>query len=229
MKFFTFPDFNQQGSGQVPAGDFVACGIAASSDVDVCRVGSHMLGTRSLVQLRGGETIEAVRGFRTGELQAVDAATIRGALVLMCFERCDVPFCPGPRAPSIESKIVIGGTDDYNITRLTIRLPFSGRTQAVFTLNHEGGSPMTATVRGVKYASRELIKKIAIEADPVYSEVVEALTFPAGLDGKNVGAQFYIGGTGDNQEAFDELELWIQAADDSGDVYIEGEASGERG
>jgi len=229
MKFYTFPNFNEIGSAQVPFGDFVACGIASSSDVDVLRVGGQMLGTRSLVQLRGGDTLEAVRGFRTGELQAVDAKTIRGALVLMCFERCDVPFCPGPRAPAIESAIVIGGTDDYNVARLVLRLPFAGRAQAVFILNHEGSSAMTATVRGVRYASRAQIQKIAIEADPVYSQTVEALTFPAGLDGKPVGAQFYVGGMGDNQESFDELELWIQAADDSGDVFIEGEASGERG
>lgn len=245
MQFHIATDFNRVGIGVLPPGKFVAVGIAPASEVDICRVGALTLSPCSLVPFN--TNIKPMRGFRTGidSLTTDPYVSNNDMLVLVLYEACDFVVPPGPRAPVLREAIIRISDGYATAPRLALRLPFAGRTQAVVAVRRENGSVtgVTATVRGVRYLTpAQYNAKILVanppndDQEPFFAEQVETIVYTTStvdqVGGPNtnqtVGGVFYIGGNGDNQEAFDELEVWIFGVED-GDVLIQAEASGERG
>jgi hypothetical protein len=235
VRITSIDDFNFRGSAPL-SGDFRAVAIAPGSEVDVCMVGSRLLAPGTLVPF--DTTVAAVRAYRIGSLGGAASTRIGGKLELVLYEPCDELFAPGLRAPAMASAIIQAA--DYSaVPRLACRLPFAGRTQAVVAVRTTGGTqPITATVRGVRYLPRNVLLNLTpaqlAASENYFDEDVESLTFAATTvdgapAGQVVGGMFYVGGNGDLQEAFDELEVWVACGAADGPMYVDIEGSGDRG
>lgn len=179
-------------------------------------------------------------------------------LVLVLYERGDVLVPPGPRAPFFESSTLVSGGGSSRSTFGTtvatagcaFRVPFFGRKQAKIAIRRfdsAGGfvGGVTLVVRGLTYLTKAQISaciyhqpnpignvnsiyedaaSVAIPGDPA---TISAITSGGN---RRLGEIVYVGGGGDNQEGFDELEGWIYgAADPDSMVTCQVEVTGERG
>lgn len=243
MQIQSIGDFLRLGAGVVPNGDYVAVGIAPSSEVDVCIVGDrYTLSPGSLVPCKGGTKLTAVRGYRTiPSGGTIPYDPIGGTLDLLLYQSCDLLSPPGPRA-----RLLVGNLIDYTAPNaaLLLRVPFSGRKHAVVSVKREFDTTtdLNITVRGIRYRPREVLRrfsKAVYESEQSFMEVAQTETYFNGagslpestLDGDTyqLGRVFYVGGGGDNQEGFDELEVWVDHASSSSVIWGEIEVNGERG
>lgn len=233
MKILTFDSFNFAGSAQVPnASQFVAFGIAPSSEVDTCLIGGALLGPLSLVPAHA--ELKAVRAPRTPLADYPRDSQIGQSLALVGYERCDQLIPPQARAMSRANSYGTGGqTADAAVRQL--RLPFSGRRHAMFSVLRTGETDdMNIVIRGVRYLSRDLYAKDAT-LQPFVSEELDTLwggalsqPFSTVEPTTKIARTIYVGGY-DNAEAFDELELWVWGSFETGGrAYCVAEAFGER-
>lgn len=239
MQFLPIDNFGFT-TGTVPAGDFVAAGIAASSDVDCCKVGSHRLGPMGLVPCFAGAQITPMRGYRTGSVAVLGGGPprVQSQLVLMLFERGDIIFQPGPRAPYIDQARLPAMGANAAAATLALRAPFFGRSSAVVCASRLGGDTTDATmvIRGVRYHAYPVPG--ALTDQGFITETTQALwegnaaqpvsVLTTGTD-KLLGVA-NIGGEGDFEESFDELEVWVYgAAGGTPGIHVQIEVTGERG
>jgi hypothetical protein len=224
MRFHTIGQFGAATIALPRDANYVAVGIAPWSDVDLVLVGPNLLGPCALAPF--ADSVSAVRGFRVGDggINAGEAST----LALILYERCDLLAPPGPRASSFRTNIV---TLDNSGEQLALRLPYSGRKQAhVRVMRRQGGTRPTFNVHlyGVTYSSPLVLSRVGATEAPCYREAAPVEIIAANSD----GVTLVVGGGGDLQEGFDELEVFVSGTDpgDQGrDVLVEAEASGERG
>lgn len=250
MKILSFPNFNFNGSTTLPTG-FVAVGIAPGSLVDICSVGGYRLGPMSLVPW--AHSLTALRGLRTRPSDGGSGTAFPqdqlDLLQLVGYEKCDALVPPGPRAPATVAGSILNGqlqTTAPN-ANLLLRLPFMGRRMAAFHISRRQlTADLNIVIRGVRYVPREIYAggAGATVYQSMYDEVVDTLWAGTGARplstvgeivlndtqyGTNValGRTIYVGGV-DNQEVYDELELYVYGASDAGsDVFATGEAFGE--
>jgi len=216
MRIHSIGDFAR--GWEQPLPPCAAVAIAPSSDVDLCSIGGHVLAPGAVVPY--APTVIPVRGYRT------DDDPIATGLVLVLYDECDAWLPPGPRTARVYQGSG-GGPDPQRV----LRVPFSGRKQAAISIQRASALEEPAivqTVRGVRYWSREAIRG-GLVLPPVCTEVASSVVFEAStLDAADLGAMVYVGGGGDSQESFDELELWYHDAGSSG-LVVQAEVSGERG
>lgn len=246
MLIFPVADFARQGSAQLPNGNWTHVGIAPSSVVDICDVDGLTLGPCALVPVRpGGGKVTAIRGYRTGAIVGGANYEQFTSLVLVLFEACDDVFVPGPRSAAFRSAQPLNLAPGTDV--LALRLPFSGRKQAVIAARRQDGDTADANIiiRGIRYHSPASIKTMLVGGggDPTQFPFLEvaatetlfngAASLPTsalgGVENMPIGRVFYVGGGGDFQEGFDELEVWLTTTGAAGVMYVQGEASGERG
>lgn len=239
MRWVSFAEFSTQKAVTLDAGDFVAVGIAASSEIDICLVGGHVLGPQTLVQF--STTVEAIRGLRTGLLPSgVSAPPVGQRLVLQLYERCDVLIPPGPRSPLVVTSDFYVVPAALGVTNPILRVPFAGRKQCAFAVKRSAGTEATDDlsylVRGVKYnaaAFQKINRGVLVDGADQRCVFTETTTGTVGLtlstaDGASpLNRVFYVGGAGDNQEDFDELELYVFG--NAGNAYAQAVATGDRG
>jgi hypothetical protein len=227
----------QPGGGALPEGDFTAVAIASDSDVDTCLVGDRILSPGALLDCRNRQ-LTPVRGYRTYVMPGgVETTQIGSTLSLMLFEKCDPLFTPPPRSTTVVSARVDCSAAISGAAPL-LRLPFSGRKQASFAIRRtdsEADVVGTAKVRGIRYhshAQQDALRAAGIDPDTEAPVIVDDIDYAytgvfSATNEAIVGLVIHVGGGGDLQEAFDELELFFFGA--VGLVYVQGEANGERG
>lgn len=136
--------------------DFVAVAIAPSSDVDRCYVNHRLLCPQSILPIDGRLHVEAVRGFRTGNVALaaanndVDtealrngASTLPGRLDLLCYEPGDALVPPGPRAPAERTTRSAGVDVPETGYALAMRLLMHGRRRGTIWLRRGDGATAT--------------------------------------------------------------------------------------
>lgn len=245
MKILNFPAFGTTPGGVSLPGGYRAFGIHSGSEVDVCRVGSNLLGVGQLVPAAGNAT--PVRGFRTGNLDTGTGGAEEGGppeaigqnLILVGYEHGDELVGPGCRAPAMVDGFIAGDAlgVDAGHANLLLRLPFSGRKEAAFYVRVDSDTTdlnhLNVLVRGVRYLSPMLCSKFP-NSPPFFDEVTD--TFVAAFGQVNVnapgselmGLTMYVTGSGDLVEYYDELELWVWGDAQADNIIAMGEASGER-
>lgn len=258
MQWQSFPNFNLGGSAQIQQGPYVACGIAAGSEVDTCLVGDQKLGPMSLVPCRGGTNLTALRGYRTyggqpiqNQLETPGGAPggqVGGTLVLQLYEACDVLVPPGPRAPLLVSGFVAStALPATNATAaLLLRIPFHGRRQGTFSVKRAGNIELNVLVQGVRYLDPGLRASLGKDASLAhFSRERTGLTwFSTGPvevrfgGGDGFQALFVDwsttapGGGVDpaiDMHGYDELDVYVYGVSDANsNIYGAGEAWGER-
>lgn len=240
MKFHTIDNFGFKLADVIPLnGDFVAAGIAMSSEVDTCLIGQHRLAPLGLVPCSPGMAITAVRGYRTGSTTSLGAGPPRigGTLVLQLYERGDLLMPPGPRAPIVLSGRVASIGTLVTAPTLLARVPFMGRSSAVVCVSRVDADTTDANViiRGVRYLTSA---ERAGDATPDQGYIAEqTTTLWGGAAAQPVsvitatdktGLLTYVGGEGDFEESYDELEVWAYGTATPG-LNWQVEVTGERG
>lgn len=252
MRIVTFSDFGFSG-GAIPVGNWRACGIAPNSNIDLAEVGGARVGPCSLVPCQAGMPVLPVRGFRSGALGTADtlaeqASNVRNlsTLALVLYEECDGLIPPGPRATWRG-----GGFFELPgaVNKLVVRAPFHGRKQAHVAVRGEDGVTVTdqqIIVRGIRYLPLEFLQGVKDSPEDYQPFVEEATPVSVFNGGASVptssvdpdipspnllGRIENVGGGGDNQEGFDELEVWLigDGGAYQGVGFVDVEVSGERG
>lgn len=242
MRLVPFDDFGFRQAVTIPQGGArraIAAGIAPSSDVDLCEIGGHTLAPGGLVPCQDGTSVRALRGYRTGSTTSLGAGPprISSTLVLVIYEEGDVLVPPGPRAPRLLAARLgsIGATAPAATN--VFRLNFMGRAQAAVYASRVDTDTTDATliIRGVRYLTPTERANDATPDQGYITEITKTLWEGAAAQPTSVitatdklkGA-VYIGGQGDLQESFDELEVWIYGTATPG-VNLQAEVFGERG
>lgn len=225
MKLLPINNFLTIGQGQIPSG-FRGAAIHPSSEVDLVDIGSARLGVGGVVPLTGGSTVKAVRAL------ASNPSTVGESLVLALFESCDVMVPQGPRVPVSKSVVLDAqtmGAIGANAT-FALRLPFQGRQQAAISFRRSDATKdLSLFVLGARAGFRG-------QAGPVLTSASDTETWwdgvaaPTSPQGFAVARTIYVGGQGDNVEAFDELIVYVfgPAAAGAETVTVVAEAWGER-
>lgn len=227
MRIFSEDAFQSKGSTQIPSGPWVAVGIHCQSEVDLCIVGGRRLGIGGIVPVAdGGQNVIAVRRPATSRSLAGAVASaganpanhnakdgsgvaVGDKLVLQLYEACDALFSAGPRIPfEMEVRNVQCALGVANSSMIA-RIPFSGRRQATIFSTQPQGSDLGIIIRGVRYrvdVNNALLGVLAFIEAPV--DIVSSTSFATTGDGLGLGKGIHVGGGADNQESFDELQVW---------------------
>lgn len=235
----------------------VAVAIAPGSEIDTCKVGDYVLGVGSVVPWQPTVTPTRGFRIQDNDGITIDPKQ-PGRLELLVFECAGEIWAPAGRAPTSRSVLVPTGsigTTALTATRI-MRLPFFGRRQATFFIRRRDAAADTnIVIRGIKYLPRELIAKFAA-AGPFGNlhwtdEITDSIfaggagqpassingggfgtdfpdTAPQPFGSALLGRSIHIGGGGDLQECYEELELWVWGAAGNTDLHAYAESYGER-
>lgn len=224
--------FTERGGSTLPTNGFVAVGIAPSSEIDICKVGTNVLGPMQLVPFSTG--VEAIRGERLNMLNdgatLASSAPLGATLALWLFKQGEPLVVPGPRAPRLytSNMFTMAVAAPSTGTLPNLRVPFSGRKQAaVSAFAFDAAAPaVSLLIRGLNYGARFDFPVTGIGPFRDDAPVVAFAGSAGGITGG--GVIRYVGGGGDLQEAFDELEIYLYGSASS-TGYLVVEVSGERG